>query len=748
MTYTDLREVPLTTLSHAVDDWKDMVDRLGTLDDAARDDMLAKSERAEWAGVNATVTREFVRKTAKEFGDALAEARSVYNVLNETYTDLSGLQSDLRTVAREAGSSSVRITDNGDGTVTCSAALTGPYTDEALKACEADAKGFQKRINDVLSRAEEIDTTAAQALRRSYGGADMYNFGHTEYDSLDHAEAERALELAALGPKMTDRQLAEFNRLVKYNGTEPDGEFATRFYKGLGGPKESLEFYARMVRDDPHEASETRTKALAEMQRNLGHTLANATEPDAPPGLDGPKHHLPESWSEEFRRLGTQQIELSTTYAHENPYGYQVLGGLLRYGDYDPGFLNPIAEHVVQLHDTNPSLFARNAPLTDDPLGFNPSGDLGSGFVPLTSVLEALGNSPEAAERFFTDPPTAYREDGTPAPKGTLGFDNYFDLMANKDFHWPADQASEALFNDSLDHGPDAFGHALEAATTGRPHDADLTAGAPWHSADAAQLTQRIVEMFGSQPALIDDGAPLAALRDSFGEMTSDYMPDFQRVMYMGQTGDTSTYPPFGSAASFDPSKAQNFLSVVGKEPDAYGAITNAQQAYTGVLVDQALNGPSKSTLDMNDRVTNAVTSGSVIAGIMSEARANSAYESHEEFVKATQEKAKWTERIIGGAAGLIPVAGEPIGWIVEEVTNSVVEKAEKDSLNEAKEKGDADYNSGRHGTISAAELAVDRAARSNANINEDTLRDLKTSARVAAGDSFNTGAAWNEGGQ
>ncbi|MED7828204.1 hypothetical protein VXC91_41610, partial [Streptomyces chiangmaiensis] len=79
------------------------------------------------------------------------------------------------------------------------------------------------------------------------------------------------------------------------------------------------------------------------------YTLANATDPDH-------RHYLPDSWNAEFRRLGTQQIGWETGQMNK-PYGYQVLGGLLRYGNYDPRFLTPVAElHKSDAYYLRPSI--------------------------------------------------------------------------------------------------------------------------------------------------------------------------------------------------------------------------------------------------------------------------------------------------------------------------------------------------------------------------------------------------------
>ncbi|MFD9281385.1 hypothetical protein ACFWD7_29500 [Streptomyces mirabilis] len=88
------------------------------------------------------------------------------------------------------------------------------------------------------------------------------------------------------------------------------------------------------------------------------------------------------------------------------PYGYQILGGLLRYDNYDPKFLDLIAENVAQLHEVGPYFFFNNKPMVqEDIYSFNPSGKSGSGNDPLDGVLEALHHSPEASEKFFTRPP-------------------------------------------------------------------------------------------------------------------------------------------------------------------------------------------------------------------------------------------------------------------------------------------------------------------------------------------------------
>src|SRR5690606_4168289 len=198
----------------------------------------------------------------------------------------------------------------------------------------------------------------------------------------------------------------------------------------------------------------------------------------------------------------------------------------MRYGNYDAKFLNPIAEHVAQLHEKDPRLFAGtkqvNGPYKNP---FNPSGVNGAGYAPTTAMLAALGHSPEAAKKFFTDPPTAYNEDGTANRGATADLRNdndgkasanYLEFVGNEEWASFGDVNSldEKELEASLDHMPDALGHALEAATLGYP------AGAPdppvVRDADNAAVMQQVIQKYGEDPALLKQHEAMA---DSLGIM-------------------------------------------------------------------------------------------------------------------------------------------------------------------------------------------------------------------------------------
>ncbi|MFF6815885.1 hypothetical protein ACFZAG_39515 [Streptomyces sp. NPDC012403] len=772
VTYNDLMQVDLGRLGTAVSDWKKAVTNLKQLETDARDGLKKKSDRARWEGVNAGVTRGFVDKTAKEFADLHTEANSIFQVLDDAHRELEALQKSVRTLTTEAKGKGYTVQDNGDGTVSVGVQpQSGADAKDGKDDTKQDRQRYADSITGKVAHANDIDLSTKLALKRAHG-SDPHNAGHAKYGSLNDAQVERALELAKMREDMSDRELAELNRLLRHNGREKDGEFATEFFEGLGGPRQTLEFYAAMSIDGTdEEASKTRLAGVQDLQKYMGHALANATDPYTPQSVKGDRQHLPSWWGAEFRKLGTQKIEWERGM-WSKPYGYQVLGGLLRYGNYDPAFLTPIAEHITQLHQDDPHRFVSSRPGTsDDRYGFNPSGKLGSGNDPLNSVLEALGHSPEAAEQFFTEKPTAYNEDGTIKSGEKTDFKSYLDLFTKKDFEWTTDMnshhvlADEEAAKNALNFGPNALGHALEAAATGHPYDSNTIDPSVKHSEAQAKLVHDIVERFTKNPDLLthnmngdleeEKTGPLYALRDSLGNISADYIGDFQRSMYM-EPSDSRIFPVNGAAANLDPGNAQKFLGLVGQDPDAYNAITSAQQAYTTNVVHEFLRTEGKDlTAEDGARVGHLVAPGAAIAGIMSNSRADAIYDYHtasnKEYNEAAADNAKWVNRIVGLGTSAIPapfsVVGEPVNWLAEDVTESVLKSINKDTTDEAELSAGKEYSEGRKAAVEASAVAVTTYFSHYEEIDTETRGDIERAVRTQAGSSHSDGAQWNSSG-
>ncbi|MFI6347501.1 hypothetical protein [Streptomyces sp. NPDC050560] len=186
LSHSDLADVDLGHLGSAVADWKTMVGHLKTLAHEAKLGMQAKSENARWAGVNATVTRGFVQKTAKEVDDLHAEAQSIYTVLDDAYRQLLQLQKQIVQLLEDADSKGYVVADTGEGSVTLTVrTYAGEPVNESSETKE-DLNSHRERINACLSRAAEVDQVVTWALGRIHGNDD-HNPGHHTYDSLADA---------------------------------------------------------------------------------------------------------------------------------------------------------------------------------------------------------------------------------------------------------------------------------------------------------------------------------------------------------------------------------------------------------------------------------------------------------------------------------------------------------------------------------------------------------------------------------
>ncbi|MFE5297305.1 hypothetical protein [Streptomyces sp. NPDC056632] len=217
--YSDLMAVDLTKLGTAATDWKTMAGDLAKLATDVRDGLGKKAEAARWQGVNATVTREFVGKTAKEFSDLQLEAESIANVLADAHTELTRYQKQAQTLTESAGKGDpyhkppdpgLLVFDGPNGTVRVSETVCTPEgTDQRTKD---RIRWYADTLTGIVQHAAEVDAAAARALGKSHGN-DPQNAGHARYTSLDEEQVPRANELAGLGKNANPQQRAELRRL-------------------------------------------------------------------------------------------------------------------------------------------------------------------------------------------------------------------------------------------------------------------------------------------------------------------------------------------------------------------------------------------------------------------------------------------------------------------------------------------------------------------------------------------------------
>ncbi|MET8573131.1 hypothetical protein [Streptomyces sp. NPDC004783] len=714
--YEDIIDAPVGKLKAAADDWSEMAGKLEKLATEAADGMKKKADKAAWEGVNAGVTKAFIGKTAKEFADAAAEAKGVKMILEEGHAAIKKAKDDLVNIRDHEGpAAGIRV--DAAGKVTARKPLSeipearhDPDYSRLLQEEKKNIESWQKKIDRIVENCNDTDVTLKNTLEANV--TDRKDFSAPKYTKLDQEEAARAAALAAKGRDLTHKELEQLNELLKDNRRSV--EFSKNFYEKLG-PEKSLAFFGQLSTDtyEYGKVDAERLKDVQELQKNLGLNLATASH----------DKDFTEKWGPELRKLGTERIPLAK-HDYNGPFGYQLLGGIMRYGNYDAKFLNPIAEHVAQLHQKDPYMFADNK-VVNSPFKnpFNPSGVNGAGYDPATAMLEALGNSPEAAKKFFTDPPTAYNEDGTINHGATadLGknkdgeaIDNYLDFFTSEKWESFPDVNSldEKELKASLDQMPDALGHALEAATLGYP------TGHPdpgvVRDEDNAAVMQKVMEKYSADPGLLKEHHE--AMADSLGVMGAGYIDDINWALDKNDPGSVFApgKNPDGHVDFADTvdgngrSVVRGFLSTLGQHPDAYATVSTAEQVYTRSVLEGSVGPDGKITEAVEARARAAVRVGAEVQGMLDQSRADQVeatnLKTHEDYEKAVAKRAGWVEfgaaagiaagvaflpatAAVGTAAVLIPLATDTASGAAEQLISQVVGNISDNSVDEHKEK-------------------------------------------------------------
>lgn len=158
-----LRHGDFSKLGEAVTDWEQMTKKLADLQKDAENNLKAKADSAKWAGVNATVTREFIAKTAAEFADAHTEAGSITKILSDTRGELIDYRTQLNDAITRGSQQNLRVIDTGDGTFTV-AGNTRPdwASDPSGKTGVTDQKvvdAFRDEIQGILTKATHSTTS-------------------------------------------------------------------------------------------------------------------------------------------------------------------------------------------------------------------------------------------------------------------------------------------------------------------------------------------------------------------------------------------------------------------------------------------------------------------------------------------------------------------------------------------------------------------------------------------------------------
>ncbi|MER5304796.1 DUF6571 family protein [Streptomyces lasiicapitis] len=727
-----LRFAKFAALDDAVDDWSTLADSLEGLKRDADKGLRGAASRASWAGVNATVSKEFIGKTAGEFQDAHTQAKSIHRILLDTRDELKRYHRRLNDAIEGGLKKNLTVTPTGDGGFTV---RMNVHPDRAGKGAdlpdhgEGDVTALRDEIQRILDDATESDTSASKVLK-AIADQSTHGFSEAKYKDRDSAAAamERADELSRLAKKdPQDLSLREFDML--YGGLKKyanDPLFAERFATKLGA-KGTLEFWAGV--NEPGvipDLNDRRHYKFDDLQKYLSLTLASATQSGSAGMVD---------WTRQMVDQGGQPVRTSNGV----PFGFQVMSNLMRWGNYDDSFLNSYGSALMETEKRLTDNGERGAwqSTPSSPYLNRTGSDTGSD--PMTGFLKGLSNSPGAATAFLNDTFTS-KGDGEKSDVSNFQY-----LFEKRD--WPDEENADG---ESSNTGRNNLALALEAGTTGHPAGELPTADTPPHTAEQARLMESVVSSVSQDNTLLTKHPYMA---DSFGQMGSEYLHDMNRAMTNDSDGDTDRlFPIVGEPADFQHRDVTRFLFTVGQHPEGYAAVEVGQKSYMGQLMahhlDPSLPADQRYAQDPQFVVENVANGSGEVAGTLAQGRAEAVAGEAAEKDKAYEESvARWKDGISGGVGTGIgvgtsyiasPVGGAVVGGVAETVTSAVLEDLFKNAEGKAKgeaglimgEQWDSGMEENNTYTKRAAELAAEKHRR-------DDLPDAGEWARTAAERAF-----------
>ncbi|WP_059009361.1 DUF6571 family protein [Streptomyces specialis] len=697
-----------------------------------------------WVGDSAGAASFQFSQTEGELDAAKAEARSLAGVIRDGHAELLRLRGELENVAAEIRAEGFGI--DGDGRVTLNPEWANDTESERL---ERERSTWQGRLDRAVEGVSQADDSLRLALSQIVEGEDgrragIFNGGAE--DSTEEVLAGRAEELArrlADGGNLSGEELSELNHLLELEAADP--LFARSLLEGLGG--DGFVSLSARIADQVIGGEGDARQSFTSLQHHLATALAAGTDvPTLEPGtLDHGQWAQTEQglfyarFMDELHEAGMAGYEVDSL-TQQDVRGYQLLTSLMSTDDpdYSQRFLHDLADNIRAAED--PSLGGDEDiwRLRGDDLGADGlDADEQEWFTadPMDAVLGVMGHQPDVATAYL-DP-----QDGN----GRLDY-----LLDERDWYSQVNMATGGPLL-SVPGDMQGLGAALQAATTGVPADQSPTITGLNPTEAGGRIVHDVVEKFSDDGKdLIADDGKFATLRPELARMTAAYMGDFQ----MGLS-DLTIMEGTEGYAELDARDIRDFLGQLGRDSEAHGIITGAQQAYTAVAVDLAINQPREADISLDNAIENAVSPGAQMAGIMSEARAGAVYDAgiagDEEFNSTLGTVEQWTGIVLDTAVGVAtdryPLAGPIIDWGVGELSGSVFETLQRDNSEQAAEDAGNAYDEGYQAAIGAAQNAVDLATEGRYDEDSNAPAHLRNSATRTVTLFFGAQIGWTPSG-
>ncbi|WP_393079468.1 hypothetical protein [Streptomyces sp. LN704] len=708
-----LRFGNFSKLGEAVTDWEQMTKNLATLKEDAERNLKGKADKANWSGVNATVTREFVDRTVAEFADAHTQADSVTKILSDTRGELVGYRTQLNDVIKRANDEHMTVVDTGDGTF----AVTGNArpdwaSDPSGNTSATDQKkveAFRDEIKGILTKATQSDNSAAKVLTLLVDQAE-FGFADASYANRDEAAkavaaAEKLTRMAGKPDDMSLDDIATFNRMMERYRDDP--LFTERFATGLGA-KGALQFWTEMTHAHAG-ARGSELETMKDLQSNLSLTLATASFSDS---------DAMRGWKKDLLAETTTNFRAANSPNPVGALGYQVISSLMHDGQYDTEFLDDYRKNLFKADkgagDSNTDgRWVKGYDALD--LVF---GD-GNGRDPLEGLFDGLSHNPEAAEHAF-------------------------ESRSNLD---------HMLATTRYTHRGESLGRALESAVTGVANGDTSTSALP-HSAAQVKIMANVMNAVADP----EGGADLVTkgLGASFGDMAAAYMPEISQALAGPDSKAvflTHSEAPDAFQGKGLPDVVR-FLSATSADPSGRAGIVYGESIYTGSLLESHLSDPSLFHGPREQVLADIGRNAGIIEGIVGHSVADGAVKvavsGESDYNNALKEKGDaaktWVNIAFTGLKLPEHLGGEVMGSVVGGAAGVVAGGAvdrllEDQKMHGAKDEGlyssAKDLYSVRDSVNQQTQWSTDDAlARHHAHLPKDGTDDLVRNAVNAGWDA------------
>ncbi|WP_432053092.1 hypothetical protein [Streptomyces xiamenensis] len=659
VTYESVRNADLGTLGNTLSSLDELVSKLATLDDDARN-MERMAWASEWRGENAGVTKPVVERAANKFIAAHEQAQSLHNILQSFWSDLYECQEALERYEQNAEHWGAHLSP--DGTIrsaepphiTLTQARTVdlmPFGESVPPETLESMNVLAHEIARVIETAAESDRVAARELStlmsRSEGQFSAPR-SPTMRDAADAQALEDARAVVDLGSK-EDKTTADWRRMGEHFGLHADDPlFAQYVIDSLG-----MDAYLALGQELDYAATELASANvdIESIRTGMGNTFVTAMQPPGTMETHPPGSPAYNAWIQETsegrayqRRLdalnaiGTDVPYHPTPFSPDRRTGYDIALDLLEAADLpvDDQFFYQLTSDLIDLELEHPGAWDRERYSDGTPR------DIRNDAVDRLLGIGAQ-NNPEAVAAFF-DP------EGNGTGKDHVG-NSHLDYFIGEgdNARRPPRVALEYVTAFDFSPGSPGLAAALETAATGLSLGSQPGAEYTGHSAANARIAEQIWNTFAADPSRVAAESAFNYLAPTLGHIGAEYISD----VHLGINGVDTAYGT-SPRPDFTDTGTEHLVRELAKNVQANAAMTAANQAYLQISIDEIVTSGDRSISDMRADISDLSYPSGFLSGALADARATDIYESQissDESRNAVVDTVNtWTDRALNVA--------------------------------------------------------------------------------------------------